>query len=274
MKKILFLHGFFASGQCEPAVALTQFFRGTADVLTPDLPVHPVEALKLIHEICDHEHPDLIVGNSNGSFLGQIIAPVVGVPALLGNPHLEMTAFLRERIGRHQFKSPRRDGIQDFVIDRPLIEEFSRVQQHQFDFVSPYYTGKIWGLFGENDTLAHFEPLFSEYYPDVYHFPGGHTPTAGEVKDFYAPLAQRMLLTFNRPADGIRYFRHFKGGEYRLIRSAFDSETKERMAVYQTLYGEMDYWVRPERMFFERIIRNGRIINRFTEIGHGTDRDN
>ena len=44
-KKILFLHGFFASGQCIPALALRQAFQGRAEVLTPDLPQHPAEAL-------------------------------------------------------------------------------------------------------------------------------------------------------------------------------------------------------------------------------------
>ena len=41
-KKILFLHGFFASGSC---IALRQAFVGKAEVLTPDLPLHPKEAL-------------------------------------------------------------------------------------------------------------------------------------------------------------------------------------------------------------------------------------
>ena len=31
MKKILFLHGFYASGQCVPAVALREAFAGRAD---------------------------------------------------------------------------------------------------------------------------------------------------------------------------------------------------------------------------------------------------
>ena len=37
MKKILFLHGFFASGQYVPAVTLKEAFEGEADVTTPDL---------------------------------------------------------------------------------------------------------------------------------------------------------------------------------------------------------------------------------------------
>jgi hypothetical protein len=42
-----------------------------------------------------------------------------------------------------------------------------------------------------------------------------------------------------------RYFRHFKGNLYRLERTAYDSETQERMVVYQQEYGEHNFWVRP-----------------------------
>ena len=194
MKKILFLHGFFASGSCIPAIALHEAFEGRVRVITPDLPIHPKEALMFIHQLCNEEKPDLLVGNSNGSFLAQIIAPIVGIPALLGNPHLEMTEFLKPRIGEHQYKSPRIDGKQDFVIDEALISEFEGLQKDQFKNVSPYWKDKIWGIFGEQDTLAHYKPLFLKYYTNAYSFPGGHTPTAEEVKTWYVPLIEKMLM--------------------------------------------------------------------------------
>ena len=194
MKKILFLHGFFASGSCIPAIALHEAFEGRVRVITPDLPIHPKEALMFIHQLCDKEKPDLLVGNSNGSFLAQIIAPIVGIPALLGNPHLEMTEFLKPRIGEHQYKSLRMDGKQDFVIDEALISEFEELQKEQFKNVSPYWKDKIWGIFGEQDSLAHYKPLFLKYYTNAYSFPGGHTPTAEEVKTWYVPLIEKMLM--------------------------------------------------------------------------------
>ena len=123
MKKILFLHGFFATGSCPMARALKEAFEGTAVVLTPDLPLHPKEALKEIRSIIDREQPDLLLGNSCGSFLAQMLAPVVGIPALLGNPYFMMTEFLKKRIGEHEYKAPRRDGNQQLVIDEALIEE-------------------------------------------------------------------------------------------------------------------------------------------------------
>jgi len=193
MMKILFLHGFYASGQCVPAVALKEAFEGKAEVLTPDLPMHPKEAINFIRDLIDIEKPDALVGNSCGSFYAQMIAPIIGLPALLGNPHFKMTEFLKPRIGPHQYKSLREDGKQDFIIDEQLIAEFAELEEHQFDNYNPKYKERIWGIFGEQDTLAHFEPLFLHYYCHSYHFPGGHTPTAEEVRNFYVPLIEKLM---------------------------------------------------------------------------------
>ena len=193
MKKIVFLHGFFASGQCVPALALREAFDGRAYVVTPDLPMHPKEAVKFIRELCEQEKPDIIVGNSCGSFYAQMIAPAIGVPALLGNPHFKMTEFLKPRIGAHQYKSPRMDGHQDFIIDEQLKSEFEELEVHQFDNYNPEYMDRVWGIFGDKDTLAHFEPLFLKYYNNSFHFPGGHTPTAEEVRTWYVPLVEKLI---------------------------------------------------------------------------------
>lgn len=230
------------------AKALREAFEGSAVVLTPDLPLHPKEALKEIRSIIDREQPDLLLGNSCGAFLVQMLAPVVGIPALLGNPHFKMTEFLKQRVGEHEYKAPRIDGNQRLVIDEALIEEFAELEAIQFDCCNPYYKDRVWGLFGERDSIAHFCPLFMEHYSNVFRFPGGHTPTEQEVKAWYAPLAQKMLM--DCPVKEYRYFQHFKGGKYKFFHSAFDSETLERMVVYQALYGQKAYWVRPEKMFF------------------------
>ena len=193
MKKLLFLHGFYASGQCVPAMALKAAFEGKADVITPDLPMHPKEAINFIRDIIDREESDILVGNSCGSFYAQMIAQIVGLPALLGNPHFKMTEFLKPRIGAHHYKSPRMDGKQDFIIDEQLIAEFAELEEHQFNNYNPKYKERIWGIFGEQDTLAHFEPLFQQYYSHSYHFPGGHTPTAEEVQEYYVPLIENLI---------------------------------------------------------------------------------
>ena len=60
-----------------------------------------------------------------------------------------------------------------------------------------------------------------------------------------------------------REFRHFKGNRYRLEGFAKDSETLEEMVVYRALYGDGGLWVRPAKMFFETIERDGKTMKRF-----------
>jgi len=71
-----------------------------------------------------------------------------------------------------------------------------------------------------------------------------------------------------------REFVHFKGGRYRLHGFATDTETRETMVVYESLYGEdplpNDFgvtkggpWVRPAKMFFETVTRDGKTFPRF-----------
>ena len=62
-------------------------------------------------------------------------------------------------------------------------------------------------------------------------------------------------------------YRHFKGGEYRVIGTARHSETLEEMVVYRALYGERGLWVRPAAMWNETVEREGKTFPRFTYIG-------
>ncbi len=193
MKKIIFLHGFFASGSCVPACAIREALAGQVEVLTPDLPLHPKEVMERLEAMIAAEQPDLLVGNSCGSFYAQMLAPRMNVPALLGNPHFEMDRFLMDRIGEHRYKSPRQDGRQTFVITEELAREFRAMQDVQFDGCRDDFRDKVWGIFGDNDTLAHYEPWFLEHYDVSHHFDGGHTPTAEEVKKYHVPLIKEML---------------------------------------------------------------------------------
>ncbi len=71
-----------------------------------------------------------------------------------------------------------------------------------------------------------------------------------------------------------RTFRHFKGNRYRLEGFAKDSETTEEVVVYRQLYGEGGLWVRPAKMFFETIERDGKMIKRFELLEEKDDASN
>ena len=62
-------------------------------------------------------------------------------------------------------------------------------------------------------------------------------------------------------------YRHFKGKDYRVILVARNSETEEEMVVYQALYGEFGYWVRPLSMWNETVLADGKPVSRFSYLG-------
>ena len=64
-----------------------------------------------------------------------------------------------------------------------------------------------------------------------------------------------------------QYYRHFKGGKYKLLYIAKDSEDPSReLVVYQALYGDRGIWVRPKDMFFSDVERDGYKGPRFAPI--------
>ena len=62
-------------------------------------------------------------------------------------------------------------------------------------------------------------------------------------------------------------YRHYKGGQYRVLGTVRHSETLEPMTLYQALYGQQGLWVRPAAMFGETVVIEGVERPRFERIG-------
>ena len=52
-------------------------------------------------------------------------------------------------------------------------------------------------------------------------------------------------------------YRHYKGGEYKILDMVRHSETLEAMVLYQALYGQRGLWVRPAAMFAQTVTVDG-----------------
>ena len=63
-------------------------------------------------------------------------------------------------------------------------------------------------------------------------------------------------------------YKHYKGNLYEVFTTAKHSETEEWMVVYKALYGEERMWVRPYDMFIEKVIIDGKEVERFAYIGN------
>lgn len=67
-------------------------------------------------------------------------------------------------------------------------------------------------------------------------------------------------------------YRHFKGGMYEVLGIAIHSETEEEMVIYRCLKNN-SLWVRPKKMWEEKIEREGKIYQRFIYIGDNNEKN-
>ena len=59
----MYVHGFGSSGQSGTVTRIREVLT-EAEVIAPDLPIHPEEAMTLLYNMCETEKPDLIIGTS------------------------------------------------------------------------------------------------------------------------------------------------------------------------------------------------------------------
>lgn len=171
-KTVLYCHGFASSGQ-SGTVARLRLVMPNAKVIAPDLPIHPQEAIDLLHYICQQEQPDLIIGTSMG---GMYAEQLYGFDRICVNPAMEMGETMKAHgmTGTQQFQNPRLDGIQEFYVDKNLVKEYKELSEHRFEGVTDEERKRVYGLFGDEDTIVDTFDMFHEVYPNALHFHGEH----------------------------------------------------------------------------------------------------
>ena len=171
-KAVLYCHGFGSSGQ-SGTVERLRVVMPQAKVIAPDLPVHPEEAIALLHHICETEHPDLIIGTSMG---GMYAEQLRGFDRICVNPALEIAETMKAHgmTGTQQFQNPRQDGVQEFYVDKAMIKEYRLVSELRFKGLDDADRQRVYGLFGDEDTMVDTFDMFREHYPHALHFHGEH----------------------------------------------------------------------------------------------------
>ena len=187
--KILFAHGLASSGRYKMADSLRILLK-PAEVLSPDLPIRPAEALAMLEDICTMEEPDLVVGLSLGGFLSQKLR---GRKKLLVNPDFHPSELLWTMLGEQDYLSPRADGATSFIVDEALCREYRKMEEGQFICLGPDEIALTTGLFADSDELVHCGPEFEEHYPGrMTIYPGGHLPDYPQIKKYFLPVINRL----------------------------------------------------------------------------------
>jgi len=193
-QKVLYIHGFASAGSTGTAMQMrNHLYHYGVSVLSPDVPTSPLEAQKMLQQMVDAEHPDLIVATSMGAMYAE---QLIGFPRILVNPSFHMARLLTFRgLGKREFRNKRQDGAKDFKVDKVMIQEFQQVEKTSFKNISANEKELVWGIFGTEDKLVNCQADFKKQYGTGHFllFEGEHYLNDKVLSRTVMPLVEQLL---------------------------------------------------------------------------------
>ena len=187
--KLIYFHGFGSSAQSGTIRTLRRML-SDFEVIAPDIPVDPADALPFLKQLCEDEQPDVVIGTSMGGMYAQ---QMFGFNRICVNPAFEMSTMSKVlKVGTFEYFNPRMDGETHFTITPDIIKHHADMESKQFDGVSDEEKTKVWGLFGSDDRLVNGEHIFRQYYDNVIHFNGEHRMSEEVITTVLIPLIRKI----------------------------------------------------------------------------------
>lgn len=184
---LVYLHELLSSGQSNTVKKLMELFPDY-NIIAPDLPVNPNEALNMITGILKKLSVDdtIVIGSSEGAMFAHQQAPF---RIILINPLFHVSTLLRENIGKTlQFLSQRRDGISEFAVTKELCSLYEQVEEEQFKYSLNSEWHDVIGIFGLQDNMVNCKDEFMDNYYIYHEFSGGHILTDTEIETILKPI--------------------------------------------------------------------------------------
>lgn len=193
-KKILYIHGFASAGSSGTATQLRNHFypKGVA-VISPDVPLLPLEAITFLKELVLKEQPVLIVGTSMGALYAEQLR---GIPRILVNPSFHMARSLTFKgFGKREFFNKRLDGAKTFVVDKQMVEGFKKLEENSFQGISDEEKSLVYGLFGTQDKTVNCQSDYKKHYGEGHFqlFEGEHRLNGHILDKVVVPLIESIL---------------------------------------------------------------------------------
>lgn len=190
--KIIYFHGFGSSGASGTVEELRNMLP-EAEVIAPDIPVDPVEALPYLKQLCEDEQPDIIIGTSMGGMYAQQMR---GFKRICVNPALNMSTMSKVlKTGVHKFFNRRKDNSKEFKITKEIIQHHNMMERAQFKGITDFDKEYCYGLFGINDPMVKTYDTFRKYYPHAIRFEGEHRLNAKVLQKVVLPIVKELTGT-------------------------------------------------------------------------------
>ncbi|MBR3093701.1 MAG: hypothetical protein IKG99_11885 [Bacteroidaceae bacterium] len=187
--KIIYFHGFASSG-ASGTVQNLRLILPDDEIIAPDIPVDPAEALPFLRELCASEQPDLVIGTSMGGMYAQ---QMHGFRKICVNPAFNMSTMSKVlKTGEHPFLNGRKDNQKTFRITREIIQHFNQMERQQFKGITDFDLANTYGLFGIHDDLVNTYDLFRRHYPNAERFDGEHRLNDKVLKKVIIPLIEKI----------------------------------------------------------------------------------
>ena len=179
MKTLLYLHGLSSSGKSNTPNMLRKLLPDW-NIVSPDIPIDPEEALCMLRRLCKEIAPDIVVGTSMGGMFAQ---QMHGYRKILVNPAFHVSEFMRQNLGVQTFFSPRKDGATEYEITSELCDAYKAMESQQFDGILPQDKNITMALFGTEDDLVDGSEEYDHHYSHGTLFEGGHRLTMVVVEN-------------------------------------------------------------------------------------------
>ncbi|MDL2304918.1 hypothetical protein LJC72_06220 [Bacteroides sp. OttesenSCG-928-D19] len=189
MKKIIYIHGLSSSGNSN-TTRLLKLLLPNVQVLSPDLPINPQEAVCVLKELCKREAPDLVMGTSMGGMFAQQLH---GYKKILVNPAFHVSETVRKRIGINPFLNKRKDGSTSYEITEELCNAYFEMEQQQFAGITPFDKENTYAFFGnEDDEVCCYEE-YHQYYQHCIWYLGKYRLTFEAIQEDVLPAIEYLL---------------------------------------------------------------------------------
>ena len=190
--KLVYFHGFASSGALGTVQLLRKIFP-SAQVVAPDIPVDPEEALPMLQKLVQAEQPDVIVGTSMGGMDAQ---QMHGFLRICVNPSFRISTSKLLHTGVHKWLNGRKNHEKEFRITADIIKRYNQMERKQFDGITPDDRELCYGLFGINDTSVN--PInayntFTKCYTHAERFEGEHQLNDKVIHKVLLPLLKQLL---------------------------------------------------------------------------------
>lgn len=187
--KIIYFHGFGSSG-ASGTVEMLRKLLPEDEILAPDIPVDPLEALPFLKDYCAEQQPDIVIGTSMG---GMYAHQMRGFRRICVNPAVNMSTQSGVlKTGVHKFYNGRKDHQKEFRITRDIIQHQNQVERQQFKNLTDEDREYCYGLFGINDPVVHTYDLFHKHYPKCQRFEGEHRLNDKVLRKVLIPLIEEL----------------------------------------------------------------------------------